>query len=176
MDQPFFELMQKVQESASDLAETPQIYFMQVKQAYDEERKRQQELQNIEDFGTFTEPELEYGAIEPVSLLFAEGGSATLSNRDKGIALALGAAGMGNEPRFAERPPFSQVFTIENDIKNKYREYEIAVRNNELLRARNLVNEIDQLEQQKLMIQNQAASPLSNRDMEIANILESISQ
>jgi hypothetical protein len=44
----------------------------------------------------------------------------TLSNRDKGMALAMGAAGMGNEPRFAERPPFSQVFTIENDIKNKY--------------------------------------------------------
>ena len=81
-----------------------------------------------------------------------------------------------NEPRFAERPPFSQVFTIENDIKNKYKEYEMAVRNNELLRAQNLVNEIDQLEQQKIMIQNQAASPLSNRDMEIANILESISQ
>ena len=52
----------------------------------------------------------------------------------------------------------------------------MAVRNNELLRAQNLVNEIDQLEQQKIMIQNQAASPLSNRDMEIANILESISQ
>ena len=113
----------------------------------------------------------------------------TLSNRDKGMALAMGAAGMGNEPRFAERPPFSQVFTIENDIKNKYKEYEMAVRNNELLRAQNLVNEIDQLEQQKIMIQNQAGRTmsardllgergrtLSNRDMEIANILESISQ
>ena len=84
--------------------------------------------------------------------------------------------GMDNEPRFAERPPFSQKFTIENEIKNKYKEYEIAVRNNELLRAQNLVNEIDQLEQQKIMIQNQAASPMSNRDMEITNILESISQ
>ena len=81
-----------------------------------------------------------------------------------------------NEPRFAERPPFSQIFTIENDIQNKYREYEMAVRNNELLRAQNLINEIDQLEQQKIMIQNQAASPMSNRDMEITNILESISQ
>ena len=91
----------------------------------------------------------------------------TLSNAD---------LGMDNEPRFAERPPFSQIFTIENDIQNKYNEYEMAVRNNELLRAQNLINEIDQLEQQKIMIQNQAVSPLSNRDMEIANILESISQ
>ncbi len=149
------------------------LFFMEIQQGYQEELERQR---NMEMYGQPTVPELESGAIEPVSLLFAEGGAATLSNRDKGIALAMGAAGMDNEPRFAERPPFSQIFTIENDIKNKYREYEMAVRNNELLRAQNLVNEIDQLEQQKIMIRNQAASPMSNRDMEIANILESISQ
>ena len=149
------------------------LFFMEIQQGYQDELERQR---NMEMYGQPTVPELESGAIEPVSLLFAEGGSATLSNRDKGMALAMGAAGMGNEPRFAERPPFSQIFTIENDIKNKYKDYEVAVRNNELLRAQNLINEIDELEQQKIMIQNQAASPLSNRDMEIANILESISQ
>ena len=149
------------------------LFFMEIQQGYQDELERQR---NMEMYGQPTVPELESGAIEPVSLLFAEGGSATLSNRDKGMALAMGAAGMGNEPRFAERPPFSQKFTIENDIQNKYKEYEVAVRNNELLRAQNLINEIDELEQQKIMIQNQAASPLSNRDMEIANILESISQ
>ena len=188
------------------------LFFQEIQQGYQDELERQR---NMEMYGQPTVPELESGAIEPVSLLFAEGGSATLSNRDKGMALAMGAAGMplkapvqdmkmrvtdpvsppqtlpitadtppaqptmlgmDNEPRFAERPPFSQIFTIENDIKNKYKEYEVAVRNNELLRAQNLINEIDELEQQKIMIQNQAASPLSNRDMEIANILESISQ
>ena len=47
IDQPFYELIGKVQESASDLAEIPQVYFMQVKQAYDDEIQKQQELQNI---------------------------------------------------------------------------------------------------------------------------------
>ena len=135
------------------------LFFQEIQQGYQDELERQR---NMEMYGQPTVPELESGAIEPVSLLFAEGGPAEL--------------GMDNEPRFAERPPFSQKFTIENEIKNKYKEYEMAVRNNELLRAQNLVNEIDQLEQQKIMIQNQAVSPLSNRDMEIANILESISQ
>ena len=135
------------------------LFFMEIQQGYQDELERQR---NMEMYGQPTVPELESGAIEPVSLLFAEGGPAEL--------------GMDNEPRFAERPPFSQKFTIENDIQNKYKEYEVAVRNNELLRAQNLINEIDELEQQKIMIQNQAASPLSNRDMEIANILEPISQ
>ena len=135
------------------------LFFQEIQQGYQDELERQR---NMEMYGQPTVPELESGAIEPVSLLFAEGGPAEL--------------GMDNEPRFAERPPFSQKFTIENDIQNKYKEYEVAVRNNELLRAQNLINEIDELEQQKIMIQNQAASPLSNRDMEIANILESISQ
>ena len=135
------------------------LFFQEIQQGYQDELERQR---NMEMYGQPTVPELESGAIEPVSLLFAEGGPAEL--------------GMDNEPRFAERPPFSQKFTIENVIQNKYKEYEVAVRNNELLRAQNLINEIDELEQQKIMIQNQAASPLSNRDMEIANILESISQ
>jgi len=46
IDQPFYELIGKVQESASDLAEITQVYFMQVKQAYDDERQKQQELQS----------------------------------------------------------------------------------------------------------------------------------
>ena len=149
------------------------LFFMEIQQGYQDELERQR---NMEMYGQPTVPELESGAIEPVSLLFAEGGAATLSNRDKGIALAMGAAGMDNEPRFAERPAFSQIFTIENDIINKYKDYEVAVRNNELLRAQNLINEIDELEQQKIMIQNQAGRTMSDRDMEITNILESISQ
>ena len=149
------------------------LFFQEIQQGYQDELERQR---NMEMYGQPTVPELESGAIEPVSLLFAEGGAATLSNRDKGITLAMGAAGMDNEPRFAERPAFSQIFTIENDIINKYKDYEVAVRNNELLRAQNLINEIDELEQQKIMIQNQAGRTMSDRDMEITNILESISQ
>ena len=135
------------------------LFFQEIQQGYQDELERQR---NMEMYGQPTVPELESGAIEPVSLLFAEGGPAEL--------------GMDNEPRFAERPAFSQIFTIENDIINKYKDYEVAVRNNELLRAQNLINEIDELEQQKIMIQNQAGRTMSDRDMEITNILESISQ
>ncbi len=66
----------KITDSVEDAAFIPQSYFMQVQQAYDEEIQRQQQLKNIQEFGTPEEPEQIYesGEIKPVSLLMAEGG------------------------------------------------------------------------------------------------------
>jgi len=66
----------KITDSVEDAASIPQSYFMQVQQAYDEEIQRQQQLKNIQEFGTPEEPEQIYesGEIKPVSLLMAEGG------------------------------------------------------------------------------------------------------
>ena len=67
----------KITDSVEDAASIPQSYFMQVQQAYDEEIQRQQELQNIQEFGNpmgAPEEMLESGEIKPVSLLFAQGG------------------------------------------------------------------------------------------------------
>ena len=174
IDQPFYELIGKVQESASDLAEIPQIYFDQVKQAYDDERQKQQELQNIKEFGNpmgapvEIPPSIEDQAIKPVSVFMARGGSADLSD---------------NEPRIEDR---DQVFSIEADIQNLMKSYNMLVEAQEFGRAQEVANQIDQLQQQKIGIQGQranaqiATSPMGSQipqpiQDDISRILDSIS-
>ena len=169
IDQPFYELMGQVQEKASDLAQIPQVYFMQVKQAYDDERQRQQEMQNIQEFGTFEEPEFipESGEIKPVSVFMAQGGPAMSDN----------------EPRFEDRSPENQMFSIDTAIGNLMTEYDMVVRNIPFaetieekqmaeMRAQNVADQIDQLQQQKIGIQAQN----DPQQDDISRILDSISQ
>ena len=169
IDQPFYELMGQVQEKASDLAQIPQVYFMQVKQAYDDERQRQQEMQNIQEFGTFEEPEFipESGEIKPVSVFMAQGGPAMSAN----------------EPRFEDRSPENQMFSIDTAIGNLMTEYDMVVRNIPFaetieekqmaeMRAQNVADQIDQLQQQKIGIQAQN----DPQQDDISRILDSISQ
>ena len=158
IDQPFYELMGQVQEKASDLAQIPQVYFMQVKQAYDDERQRQQEMQNIQEFGTFEEPEFipESGEIKPVSVFMAQGGPAMSDN----------------EPRFEDRSPENQMFSIDTAISNLMTEYDMVVRNNEFERAQMIADQIDQLQQQKIGIQAQN----DPQQDDISSLLDSISQ
>jgi len=224
IDQPFYELMGQVQEKASDLAQIPQVYFMQVKQAYDDERQRQQEMQNIQEFGTFEEPEFipESGEIKPVSVFMAGGGpfnvreilgesSRTLSNkqlemltpRDRaklaGMSPAMGSPMYDdNEPRFEDRSPENQIFSIDTAISNLMSTYDMVVRNKEFERAQMIADQIDQLQQQKIGIQAQndpqtgflsnintniremmgeSGKTISNQDREtISSLLDSISQ
>ena len=174
IDKPFYELIGKVQESASDLAEIPQVYFMQVKQAYDDEIQKQQELQNIQEFGdpmgapVEVPPSIEDQAIKPVSVFMARGGSADLSD---------------NEPRMEDR---DQVFSIEADIQNLMKSYNMLVEAQEFGRAQEVANQIDQLQQQKIGIQGQranaqiATSPMGSQipqpiQDDISRILDSIS-
>jgi hypothetical protein len=186
IDQPFYELIGKVQESASDLAEIPQVYFMQVKQAYDDERQKQQELQNIKEFGdpmgapVEIPPSIEDQAIKPVSVFMAGGGSAnvgdilgesgrTISNMDRTIAAGMGSPMMSdNEPRMQDR---NQAFSIEADIQNLMKSYNMLVEAQEFDRAQQVANMIDQLQQQKIGVQ---AQNVPQQD-EITRILDSIS-
>tara|TARA_A100001015_G_C14762670_1_gene622076 strand:+ start:99 stop:830 length:732 start_codon:yes stop_codon:yes gene_type:complete len=142
IDQPFYEIMKQVQEKASDLAQIPQVYFMQVKQAYDDERQRQQEMQNIQEFGdpmgapVEVPPSIEEQAIKPVSVLMAQGGSAnsgrTISNMDRAIAAGMGSPMYDdNEPRFEDRSSENQMFSIDTAIGNLMTEYDMVVRNQE---------------------------------------------
>lgn len=198
IDQPFYELIGKVQESASDLAEIPQVYFMQVKQAYDDERQKQQELQNIKEFGdpmgapVEIPPSIEDQAIKPVSVFMAGGGSAnvgdilgesgrTISGIDRAIAAGMGSPMMpDNEPRMQDR---NQAFSIEADIQNLMKSYNMLVEAQEFDRAQQVANMIDQLQQQKIGIQGVNARrqrvednfmPQPPKD-EISRILDSIS-
>ena len=192
IDQPFYELMGQIQDSASDLAEIPQVYFMQVKQAYDDERRKQKELQNIQEFGdpmgepVEMPPTIEEQAVKPVSLLMAQGGPAnsgrSISNKDMGIIDMMNRntdpvsppARMplpDNEPRMGDRSPANQMFSIDTAISNLMNEYDMVVRNNEFERAQMIANQIDQLQQQKIGIQAQNA-----QQDQISSLLESISE
>lgn len=84
----------------------------------------------------------------------------TLSNMDKTIA-----AGMDNEPRFSERPVFSQIFTIDNEIKNLNQSLEIALRNNESMRAMEIQDRIDSLNSLK-----QTMMPRDNIDQSLSEL------
>jgi hypothetical protein len=184
IDQPFYELIGKVQESASDLAEIPQVYFMQVKQAYDDERQKQQELQNIKEFGdpmgapVEIPPSIEDQAIKPVSVFMAGGGSAnvgdilgesgrTISGIDRAIAAGMGSPMMSdNEPRMQDR---NQAFSIEADIQNLMKSYNMLVEAQEFDRAQQVANMIDQLQQQKIGVQGNLADIAINFDSQIGS-------
>ena len=77
-----------------------------------------------------------------------------------------------NEPRFEERSPENQIFSIDTAIGNLMTEYDMVVRNKEFERAQMIADQIDQLQQQKIGIQ---AQNVPQQD-DISRILESISQ
>jgi len=78
----------------------------------------------------------------------------TLSNMDRTIAAGTGSAMSNNEPRFEDRPPELQIFSLNSEIDNLMKTYEMMVRNQDLEGAKQIVNQIDQIEQQKIQIQN----------------------
>ena len=191
IDQPFYEIMEQVQEKASDLAQIPQVYFMQVKQAYDDERQRQQEMQNIQEFGNpmgepvELPPTIEEQAIKPVSVLMAQGGPLDIQLAQMQAQsmpmmqqpqmqqpqLGLGSLLDDNEPRFEDRSSENQMFSIDTAIGNLMTEYDMVVRNQEFERAQMIADQIDQLQQQKIGIQ---AQNVPQQD-DISRILDSIS-
>ena len=93
--------------------------------------------------------------IQPVSVLMAQGGPAMSDN----------------EPRFETRSPENQMFSIENEISNLMKSYNMLVEAQEFGRAQEVANMIDQLQQQKIGIQAQRAP----QQDEITRILDSIS-
>jgi len=74
----------------------------------------------------------------------------TISNMDRSMM------GMSdNEPRFETRSPDNQMFSIENEISNLMKSYNMLVDAQEFGRAQEVANMIDQLQQQKIGIQAQ---------------------
>ena len=132
-----------VSQKAIDIAEMPQIYFMEVEKGYKDEMQRQKEMQNIEEFGSPVEPIVlppEEEGLKPVSIFMANGGPLDMSD---------------NEPRFEDRSRENQMFSIDTAIGNLMTEYDMVVRNNEFQRAQMIADQIDQLQQQKIDIQSQ---------------------
>ena len=59
-----------------------------------------------------------------------------------------------NEPRFGDRSPEGMMFSIESQIENMMREYEMAVRDGDNQRAQMIANQINKLDEEKIKIQN----------------------
>ena len=77
----------------------------------------------------------------------------TMSNMDRTIAAGMGSPMMSdNEPRMQDR---NQAFSIEADIQNLMKSYNMLVEAQEFDRAQQVANMIDQLQQQKIGVQAQ---------------------
>ena len=77
----------------------------------------------------------------------------TISNMDRAIAAGMGSPMMSdNEPRMQDR---NQAFSIEADIQNLMKSYNMLVEAQEFDRAQQVANMIDQLQQQKIGVQAQ---------------------
>ena len=138
------EAFNDARQAVGDATQIPQTYFMKVQQGYEDEMQRQQEMKNIEEFGmpmapVEIPPTIEEQAIQPVSLLFAEGGPAMSDN----------------EPRFETRSRENQMFSIDANINNLMKSYNMLVDAKEFGRAQEVADQIDQLQQQKIAIQAQ---------------------
>ena len=80
----------------------------------------------------------------------------TMSNMDRTIAAGMGSPMMSdNEPRFETRSPDNQMFSIENEINNLMKSYNMLVEAQEFDRAQQVATMIDQLQQQKIGMQAQ---------------------
>ena len=95
----------------------------------------------------------------------------TISNRD--MAMAQQMMGMSdNEPMMQDRSPENQMFSIDAQIENLMKSYNMLVNAQEFGRAQEVADQIDQLQQQKIGIQ---AQNVPQQD-QISSLLESISE
>ena len=82
----------------------------------------------------------------------------TISNMDRTIAAGMGQAMMSdNEPMMQDRSLENQMFSIDAQIENLMKSYNMLVNANEFGRAQEVADQIDQLQQQKIGIQGMNA-------------------
>ena len=84
--------------------------------------------------------------MENIKQILNENGR-TISDKDRGLASM-----MDNEPRTEDRSPEGLIFSIDSDIKNLMKEYEIAVRDGDNERAQRIADIINELDAKKIGI------------------------
>ena len=67
---------------------------------------------------------------------------------------------MDNEPRMQDRSPEGQMFSIESEIKNMMKEYEMAVRDGDNQRAQMIADQIDRMQQKIIDLQGGIANKM----------------
>ena len=91
--------------------------------------------------------------MENIKQILGENGR-TISDKDRGLASMM----MDNEPRMEDRSAEGQMFSLEAEIKNLMKEYEIAVRDGDNERAQRIADIINELDAQKIDIQNEMSN------------------
>ena len=151
----------RVSQSVQDIAQVPADYFDAIREGYMREMMiqqftpAQQSLQPLRPDRVPVEPRppIKPDTETPIKSMLPLNEKARLM------------AGMDNEPRFSERPVFSQIFTIDNEIKNLNQSLEIAMRNNESMRAKEIQDRIDSLNSLK-----QTMMPRDNIDQSLSEL------
>ena len=67
---------------------------------------------------------------------------------------------MDNEPRMQDRSPEGQMFSIESEIKNMMKEYEMAVRDGDNQRAQMIADAIDRMQKKIIDLQGGIANKM----------------
>ena len=94
----------------------------------------------------------------------------TISNMARTIAAGMGQTMMSdNEPMMQDRSPENQMFSIDAQIENLMKSYNMLVNANEFGRAQEVANQIDQLQQQKIGIQGNLADMAMSFDSQIGS-------
>tara|TARA_R110001583_G_scaffold7312_2_gene36351 strand:+ start:239 stop:907 length:669 start_codon:yes stop_codon:yes gene_type:complete len=75
-----------------------------------------------------------------------------------------------NEPRFGDRSPEGMMFSIESQIENMMREYEMAVRDGDNQRAQMIANQINKLDEEKIKIQSSKGNAMRATDSGLARL------
>jgi len=75
---------------------------------------------------------------------------------------------MDNEPRMQDRSPEGQMFSIESEIKNMMKEYEMAVRDGDNQRAQMIADQIDRMQQKIIDLQGGIANKMMGQGVEFA--------
>jgi len=75
---------------------------------------------------------------------------------------------MDNEPRMQDRRPEGQMFSIEAEIKNMMKEYEMAVRDGDNQRAQMIADQIDRMQQKIIDLQGGIANKMMGQGVEFA--------
>jgi len=77
-----------------------------------------------------------------------------------------------NEPRFGDRSPEGMMFSIESQIENMMREYEMAVRDGDNQRAQMIANQINKLDEEKIKIQSMKGNVMRAIDSGVPRFAE----
>jgi len=103
----------------------------------------------------------------------SSGTKGAISDREmRTLQKAMSPNMMDNEPRFGDRSPEGMMFSIESQIENMMREYEMAVRDGDNQRAQMIANQINKLDEEKIKIQSMKGNVMRAIDSGVPRFAE----